>query len=68
MRAALRTLLGEIHWQPNGDHLVARIDMQNQALALRGGDIAIGGSGGSLRPLATAPEPIAVVEFPLIAA
>ena len=67
MRASLRTLLGEIYLQPNGDHLVARVEMQNQALALLGGDIAIGGSGGSLRALATGAEPLAVLHVPLIA-
>ncbi len=67
-RNALRTILGDIYLQPNGGHLVARIELQNQALALLEGDLAIGGSGGSLRPLATVPEPIAVLEVPLIAA
>ncbi len=33
-RAALRTLLGAIWLQPNGDHLVAHVELQNQALAL----------------------------------
>ncbi len=47
---------------------MARNELQNQALALLGGDLAIGGSGGSLRTLATSPEPIAVLGVPLIAA
>lgn len=34
---ALHTLLGDIFLQPIGDHLVARVEMQNQALALLGG-------------------------------
>ena len=46
VRIALRTLLGDIYLQPNGGHLMARVEMQNQALALPGGDLAIGGSGG----------------------
>ena len=33
-----------------------------------GGKVGNVGSGGALRPLATAPEPLAVLEFPLIAA
>ena len=51
-RNALRTILGDIYLQPNGGHLVARIELQNQALALLEGDLAIGGSGGRicLRP------------------
>ncbi len=68
MRAALRTLLGEIYFQPNGDHLVARVEMQNQALAPLGGDTATGGSGGTLCTLARSPEPVAVLEIPLLAA
>jgi hypothetical protein len=67
-RNALRTLLGDIYLQPNGGHLMARVEIQNQALALPGGDLAIGGSGGALCTLATSPEPIAVLEVPLIAA
>jgi len=47
-RAALRTLLGEIWLQPNGDHLVAHVELQNQALALVSGNVANGGSGGAL--------------------
>ncbi len=47
-RAALRTLLGEIWLQPNGDHLVAHVELQNQALALVSGNVANGGSGGPL--------------------
>ncbi len=46
-RAALRTLLGEIWLQPNGDHLVAHVELQNQALALISGNVANGGSGGA---------------------
>ncbi len=45
-RGALRTLLGEIWLQPNGDHLVAHVELQNQALALISGNVANGGSGG----------------------
>ena len=47
-RAALRTLLGEIWLQPNGDHLVAHVELQNQALALVSGNVANGGSGGRM--------------------
>ena len=47
-RDALRTLLGEIWLQPNGDHLVAHIELQNQALALVSGNVANGGSGGRI--------------------
>ena len=47
-RAALRTLLGEIWLQPNGDHLVAHVELQNQALALVSGNVANGGSGGRI--------------------
>ena len=46
-RGALRTLLGEIWLQPNGDHLVAHIELQYQALALVSGNVANGGSGGA---------------------
>ncbi len=45
-RAALRTMLGEIWLQPNGDHLVAHVELQNQALALASGNVANNGSGG----------------------
>ena len=48
VRAALRTLLGEIWLQPNGDHLVAHVELQNQALALVSGNVANGGSGGRI--------------------
>ncbi len=47
-RAALRTLFGEIWLQPNGDHLVAHVELQNQALALISGNVANGGSGGRI--------------------
>jgi len=32
--------------QPNDDHLVAHVELQNQALALISGNVANGGSGG----------------------
>jgi site-specific DNA recombinase len=47
-RAALRALLGEIWLQPNGDHLVAHVELQNQALALISGNVANSGSGGRI--------------------
>jgi hypothetical protein len=67
-RTALRTLLGDIRLQPNGDHLVAQFEVRNEALALISGDVANGYSGGPLRPLARAPEPPIVLDFPLLAA
>ena len=48
-RAALRTLLGEIWLQPNGDHLMAHVEVQNQTMALLSDDVANGGSGGRIR-------------------
>ena len=58
-RAALRTLLGDIRLQPNGDHLVAHVEVQNDALALISGNVANGYSGGPIAPLYTpaAPRP-----------
>ena len=47
-RAALRTLLGDIWLQPNGDHLVAHVELQNQALALTSANVANVGSGGRI--------------------
>ena len=47
-RAALRTLLGEIWLQPNGDHLVAHVELQNQAFALTSANVANVGSGGRI--------------------
>lgn len=47
-RAALRSLLGDIWLQPNGDHLVAHVELQNQALALVSANVANGGSGGRI--------------------
>jgi len=47
-RAALRTLLGEIRLQPKGDHLVARVEMRNEALALVSDNVAKGYSGGRI--------------------
>ena len=50
-RAALRTLLGNIRLQPNGDHLVAHVEVRNEALALVGSDVASGYSGGRITDL-----------------
>ena len=47
-RTALRSLLGDIRLQPNGDHLVAHVEVQNQTMALVSGIVANGGSGGAL--------------------
>ncbi len=47
-RTALKNLLGEIWLQPNGDHLVAHVELQNQALALVSANVANGGSGGRI--------------------
>ncbi len=50
------THVGDIYLRPNEDHLVAHVEMQNQALALLGGDVAIGGSGGVICAVPTLPQ------------
>ncbi len=57
-RNALRTLLVDIYLQPNGGHLMARVEMQNQALALPGGNLAIVCSGGVICTVPTVPTRI----------
>ena len=70
-RVILKDLLGPIQMCPGPDgSLWAEFYARPAALVKKAVGTGVGsdGSGGSLRPLATAPEPIAVLEVPLIAA
>ena len=70
-RIIIRDLLGPIQMCPGPDGgLWAEYNTRPAALARKavGASVELTGFGGSLRPIATTTEPIAVLDVPLIAA